>query len=477
MQTEASPPSTSTCQSRFKMAETQGSPTSGRESPNLTQPPLLHQQSNHELANHQTETSTPDSSSFWLAECSDDEIEILGEEHPFMQFKTVAVTEVIERFTLSTQYLVEQDVPCQSTGQPSLQYSQDKGKEQGSAKRKRSCPDHSGTSQGNTDGSEPSSSQTTSSKRRRIVDQKSTFACPYAKKDPMSYKDCYRYTLSRIRDVKQHLARCHRNPPYCPRCRGIFQTEDERDEHIRDVPCPLRPSIKFEGITESQRRQLAKKSASNTSLEAQWFTVFDILFPGHDPRPQSPYIDNELLQDITLYQDFLTSNGPRILSDVLTRRGAITWNLPNEERDLTAFQQTVFEEGLRQIFEQWVARRIRSNEPEVPNIVSSSGIASNLTPPSSSTSVERAGSNANQAPGVPSPGSTSAVPGRGPTITLAGSESFEEASSGQNDVNVILDDIFNFGLEGFDFHDGPDDELMKLMLGNQRSSSFQPAPG
>ncbi|KAH8753536.1 hypothetical protein F5883DRAFT_384699, partial [Diaporthe sp. PMI_573] len=223
--------------------------------------------------------------------------------------------------------------------------------------------------------------------RRRTSERKLTFACPYTKKDPMSYRDCYRYTLSRIRDVKQHLGRCHRNRIYCSRCMGTFRTEVERDEHNREASCPLRP-IRFDGITESQREQLGKKSASSTSEEAQWFVVFDILFPGHDPRPQSPYIDRELLQDITLYQDFLTSNGPRILSDVLTQRGAITWNLPNEERDLAAFQQTVFEEGLRVIFDRWVARRPSSRED--PNISSNTGVAGEITPPSSSTSGERA---------------------------------------------------------------------------------------
>lgn len=387
-----------------------------------------------------------------------------------MRFKTVAVMEVVERFTLWTQHPVEQDAPCHGNGQPSLQYSQDSGGEKGSTKRKRSCVDHPGTSQGDSGDSEPPLSQATSSKRRRTLDQKLTFACPYAKKDCMSYRDCYRYTLSRIRDVKQHLARCHRNPPYCPRCRCTFQTEEDRDEHIREASCPLRPSIKFEGITESQRQKLAKRSASNTPLEAQWFAVFDILFPGHEPRPQSPYIDNELLQDITLYQGFLTSNGPRILSDVLTRRGAITWNLPNDERDLTAFQQTVFEEGLRQIFEQWVARRIPNSEPEVPDGFSSSEVPSDLAPTSSSTPIERAGSSADQAPGVQSPDSTSALPGRVSPITRAGRDTFEEASSDPNDTNVSLDDILNFGQENLDFHDGPGDELTRLMLGTQSSS-------
>ncbi|KAJ0116788.1 hypothetical protein J7T55_009939 [Diaporthe amygdali] len=355
--------------------------------------------------------------------------------------------------------------------------NQDRGKGKDLATRKRTLADQSGSSKDTTDKSGSSSSQATSSKRRRTSDRKLTFACPYTKKDPMSYRDCYKYVLSRIRDVKQHLARCHRNPPYCPRCMGTFETEEERDGHVRESSCPLRPPVKLDGITESQKRQLAKKSASNTSVEDQWFAVFDILFPGHDPRPRSPYIDSELLQDITLYQDFLTSSGPQILSDVLTRRGAITWNLPNEERDLAAFQQTVFEEGLRAIFDQWVSRR--SNSSQEPSGPSGSESVDQDTPPSSSTSLERVVSNSNDASGVAPPNMRFSLSGRGPTDTLAGSE--QEASSDQIVFDEGLDGILDFEHEGVDFqpalnYDGPDEELMRMMFGTHESSSFQPGP-
>ncbi|KAH8900001.1 hypothetical protein GQ53DRAFT_801531 [Thozetella sp. PMI_491] len=192
-----------------------------------------------------------------------------------------------------------------------------------------------------------------SPKRRRCSERKVTFACPFTKKDPLKYQDCYKYTLMRIQDVKQHIIRCHQVPPYCSRCLATFPSEELRDVHIRAMSCPERPFIKPEGVTESQRAQLTQKSASNLSQEDQWFVVFDILFPGHSPRAQSPYIDNELFQDITLYQDFVTTRGPQILSELLAFRGAVTWNLPNEEQDLVTFQNIILEEGLRTIFQQW----------------------------------------------------------------------------------------------------------------------------
>ncbi|KAI3395882.1 hypothetical protein diail_667 [Diaporthe ilicicola] len=441
----------------------------------------------HELSNdglstypNPTETSTPDSNFLWLPEYSEDEEEKLAKSHPFMRFKPSAVVIIYKAFLAWKESPSDQDEPCGGADEANDAPSQDKGKGKDISTRKRTSADRSETGKGASEGSEPSSSQTSPSKRRRTSDRKLTFACPYTKKNPMSYRDCYKYTLSRIRDVKQHLARRHQKPLYCARCMDTFESEGGRDEHIREASCPLRPLITLDGITESQKQQLAKKSASNTSEEAQWFAVYDVLFPGHSP-PESPYIDRELLQDITLYHNFLTANGPRILSEVLTRRGAVTWNLPNEERDLAAFQQTVFEEGLHTIFNQWVVRRTSSTEHvNSPTFV---GTANNLTPPSSDTSAERAGSSSNQAPRV-----SFTIPGREPTNTFADFDAIQGPSSNRDLFTEGLEGILYFGPGGFDLHQefrsggpdedgGPDEELMNLMLDPQARSSFPPAPG
>lgn len=427
----------------------------------------MHEQSNDGLSSRPTESSTPDSSSFWLPEYSEEEQERLGKAHPFMHFKTSAFVITFKAFLVWKE---NQDELCDGADEANEAPSRGKGKANDTPTRKRTSVDRE-PGKATTDGSEPSSSQTKPSKRRRTSDRKLTFACPYTKKDPMSHRECYGYTLSRIRDVKQHLARRHQKPLYCPRCMRIFENEGERDRHIREPTlCPIRPSITLDGITESQRQQLAKKSASNISEESQWFAVFDILFPGHGPRPESPYIDRELFQDITLYQDFLMTNGPRILSDVLTRRGAIIWNLPNEERDLSAFQQTVLEEGLHVIFNQWVARR--GSNAEHLNIP---GICNTLTPPSSDTSAEGAGSTSNQGPRDPF-----TVPGQEPTMMLAGTDAVQEASSNQNVFAGALEDLFTFEQSSLHIpqefpYDGPDQELMNLMSDPQARFSFRPA--
>ncbi|KAF6824987.1 HET and ankyrin domain protein [Colletotrichum plurivorum] len=318
----------------------------------------------------ETESSFADS--LWLLSEHSNEPEVLGEDHPFFPLKPLALQKVLDGFRAWQEC---PKGPNNSSSTTTSSKASDNNQSSGSSKKR---PRKSGSEESPDNGEiDPSKDQKTASKRQKTSEKKLTFACPFSKKDPMKHRDCYKYTLNRIRDIKQHLVRCHRVPLYCPRCMDTFPNEEGRDNHIRDVDCPKRQFIKLDGVTDSQRSQLSKKVPSNISKEDQWFGVFDILFPNH-PRPGSPYIDNDLLQDITLYQDYLSNHGPRILSDILTSRGAVTWNLPNEERDLAAFQQSIFEEGLRAIFEQWASQNGIS-VPE-PTVQSTSVSLDHLTP-------------------------------------------------------------------------------------------------
>ncbi|KAI0107416.1 hypothetical protein F4776DRAFT_426969 [Hypoxylon sp. NC0597] len=188
--------------------------------------------------------------------------------------------------------------------------------------------------------------------KRRAQDRRLWLACPYAKKDPVRYRDCYRYFLARVRDVKQHLSRCHRRPMYCPTCKETFEDEEEKDRHITSRSCTLRPSIVIEGITESQRKQLSQRVKASMPEEQQWFAVFDTLFSPH-PRPRTPYRDREMSEDLCVFQDFMTARGPALLTEFLEVRGVITSNLPREEGDLATFMKEVLGEGLQRIIDQW----------------------------------------------------------------------------------------------------------------------------
>lgn len=196
---------------------------------------------------------------------------------------------------------------------------------------------------------------------RRAQDRRLWLACPYAKKDPVRYRDCYRYFLARVRDVKQHVTRCHRKPIHCPICNDTFKDEDERDLHIGLRSCTPRPSTIMEGISEKQKRELSQRVSSKMPEEQQWFAVFDIIFSPH-PRPRTPYRDRELSDDLCVFQDFMTARGPALLAEFLEARGVVTWNLPREERDLDTFKEEVLGEGLQLIIDQWMSDNAKALE-------------------------------------------------------------------------------------------------------------------
>ncbi|KAI0380496.1 hypothetical protein F5Y04DRAFT_99570 [Hypomontagnella monticulosa] len=198
--------------------------------------------------------------------------------------------------------------------------------------------------------------------KRRAQDRRLWLACPYAKKDPVRYRDCYRYFLARVRDVKQHLARCHRKPIYCPICNDTFEDEDEKDIHIRKRNCTPRPSIVIEGISEKQKRELSNRVSSKMPEEQQWFAVFDTLFSPH-PRPRTPYRDRELSDDLCVFQDFMAVRGPALLADFLEAKGVMTSNLSQEERDLATFKKEVLGEGLQLIIDQWTSDSATAIDP------------------------------------------------------------------------------------------------------------------
>lgn len=148
------------------------------------------------------------------------------------------------------------------------------------------------------------------------------FACPFQKYDPHKYHRCLKYTLNRIKDVKQHIYRQHTQPPYyCARCYKVFTTIDDRDGHSRRADCEKRHQPQFEGISEEQRNELKKSSPRKKSLQEQWYEVWEVIFPGH-PRPQSVSIGNYVEEMVPLLRDLWNEKQAEIISGVInTRRG------------------------------------------------------------------------------------------------------------------------------------------------------------
>lgn len=197
-------------------------------------------------------------------------------------------------------------------------------------------------------------------KRPKMAEEETTenqsFACPFSKKSPSIYRRCYRYELKRVRDVKQHLRRCHRKAVYCPVCSQTFSNEEARDTHVRQRNCPENPRVPVEGISDFQAQKLAARCSSKESPEQQWFRVFDICFPGL-PRPRSPYVDRLLSEELQSFRDYASAEGPSIMMEHL--RGVHIWN----DQD-AAFLRRMLSEGLEHIADRWSESLAPCQDPE-----------------------------------------------------------------------------------------------------------------
>lgn len=162
------------------------------------------------------------------------------------------------------------------------------------------------------------STMTPSNKSRCVI-----FACPFYKEDPLKHLQCLRIELKRIKDVKQHLNRKHRQPSYyCPTCWMVFDQPTDRDIHISQRGCSLQDQVNYEGISEDQSRQLTRKVDRRLSEEQQWFSVWDIVFPDV-PCPESAYLGNQIEESMAMIHDFWDVNGKALVSGALWERGLI----------------------------------------------------------------------------------------------------------------------------------------------------------
>jgi hypothetical protein len=279
------------------------------------------------------------------------EHEPLPPDHPFLLFRRVALS-IIQSACATWR----QHVEAQGQGQNQASGGQTAAPGRAEAPKKRSRG-HNHRGQDGDDADEGSSQPDPGArdKRRRLEEEHTrTLACPFFKKDSLKHMRCCGFTLSRTRDVKQHLYRIHQMPLYCATCFVTFRDENKRDSHVRARDCIETPGrSKPDGITESQRRWLAKKASSNLSEEEQWFGIFEHLFPDVR-RPESAYIVTGMMQDVTAYQLFMNTQGTQIIRDVLTAGGRVTWNLPNTETDLWAFQHRILTDAIEGVFQRWM---------------------------------------------------------------------------------------------------------------------------
>lgn len=163
-------------------------------------------------------------------------------------------------------------------------------------------------------------------------------ACPFQKRFPLKHQKCLKYELHRVKDVKQHIFRCHMQPDYyCARCYVVFDSSAQRDEHTRLATCDVQPIPAFEGISVRQRVDLRRLSNRQLSVEDQWLEIWKMLFPA-EPKPQSSYRGTQLEQMAPLLRDLWKSKRSDILTQMLPQdRAAETMIQPLVEEVMKAF--------------------------------------------------------------------------------------------------------------------------------------------
>lgn len=168
-----------------------------------------------------------------------------------------------------------------------------------------------------SDGSENESSSRVKTSHDNLAP---SLACPFYKHYPSQHRKCSSLLLRRPKDVKQHIYRSHTQPEfYCARCYHIFRSRAERDKHWREKFCDKLGSslsLQFQGIDKNQRKLLNQKSPRDLNVEAQWFQIYGIVFPGSE-FPRSAYVGNCLEEMVPLLREKWEEQGHNITSRVV----------------------------------------------------------------------------------------------------------------------------------------------------------------
>ncbi|KAH7013073.1 hypothetical protein EDB80DRAFT_363857 [Ilyonectria destructans] len=143
-------------------------------------------------------------------------------------------------------------------------------------------------------------------------------ACPFWKLDPVKHYECFSNKTLKISYVKQHLERRHTPDFYCQRCYIIFSDAEAIDKHVLEASCTRGPLAMLEGVSQSQKKQLTCRSKG--SVEEQWYTMWNILFPGRR-RPSSIHVDSDQSEDFCRIKEFSQREGVIILRHQLQTSG------------------------------------------------------------------------------------------------------------------------------------------------------------
>ena len=181
----------------------------------------------------------------------------------------------------------------------------------------------------------------------------STFACPFYLMDKERHEKCLtRHNLSTVDEVREHMWASHRRPNFCPICKETFDTMRARDDHIRSRNCQHRDSPTFDGLTGGQIQQLARQGSPPSSLESQWYELWNVVCPS-GLRPFSPYYSSEQEFRVVALRRFWETNGRTIISDLLRKRDLQGWEVSDEERSLDILYKIVLHDAIDEVYSRF----------------------------------------------------------------------------------------------------------------------------
>lgn len=192
-------------------------------------------------------------------------------------------------------------------------------------------------------------------KRQAKKTDKRLLACPFWKKDPIKHRDCFK-GIKRISYVKQHLRRSHQKPAYfCHRCGVQYGDEEETlwiEHQLASEQCEKRPIELPDGITRAQQNGLTNYSDRSTDEADQWYVIWDYVFPdGRSPRPSSPYVNQDLSEEMSSFREFSHSQGWNALASDPSLRSVTI-----------ALDEELLQRCLARIHDSWLAKRSATSQ-------------------------------------------------------------------------------------------------------------------
>lgn len=243
-------------------------------------------------------------------------------------------------------------------------------------------------------------------RRKQVFTGQPRLACHFQKHDPERYPACGIRTsgFDTIAHVKQHLRRNHeRNPNYCPRCKALFVTEADKNSHILSAftsPCPDNASSLPEGLSPEMIKALGRRVGKDNDLYEQWFSVWDMIFPGV-PRPQTCTFDlsGDVHVQVLALCSFFEAEGPDIVASVLREQGlAVGADGGEQSVEIESLTHRALSRAFHQVFEAWRSRRSQPGDAST-SLDNSSTIGSSALDFDPNTALPRTPAAPSPAPG------------------------------------------------------------------------------